>query len=74
MSYLKKEVNNEGHLRQADKQQTFLPLDTIILGVCNQAYPKYLKQEVCISLEYCQKSMWDEVDFLSANKQKFFAS
>ena len=74
MLYLKKEVNNEGHLWQAGKQQTFLQLDTIILGVCNQACPKYLKQEVCISLKYCKKSMWDEVDFLSANKQTFFAS
>ena len=31
-----------------DKHQSFLHVDNIILGVCNQAYPKYPKKEVCI--------------------------
>ena len=56
----------------ADKYQSFLQVDTIILGVCNQAYPKYPKQEVRISLPYHQKSMGDEVDFLPADKHESF--
>ena len=30
-----------------DKRQRFLQGDTIILDVCDQAYPNYLKQKVC---------------------------
>ena len=49
-----------------------LPLgDTIILGECNQECPKYPKY-VCISLQYFLKSMGDEVEFLSADKDRRF--
>ena len=40
--------------------------------MCNQAYPKYPKQEVCISLQYLPKNIGDEVDFLPANKHEVF--
>ena len=50
MQYLKKEENDEVHFWHADKHQSLLQVDTIILGVCNQACPKYAKEEVCISL------------------------
>ena len=42
-----------------------IKVDAFILGVCNQAYSQYPKWEVCISLQYLQKRMGDEVDFLS---------
>lgn len=74
MLYLKKEVNNEGHLWQAGKQQTFLQLDTIILGVGYQACPKYPKQKFGISFQYLQNSMWEEVDFLPTDKAQNFST
>ena len=43
----------------------------IILGVHSRACPKYLKQEVCISLQFFQKNLSSEVDFLPADKQSF---
>ena len=44
---------------------SFLKIDTIILGVCDKACPKYPKQELCISLQYLQKNVGDEVEFFS---------
>ena len=43
MQYLKKELNDEVLFWHADKNQSFLQVYTIILGVHNQACPKYLK-------------------------------
>ena len=43
MQYLKKEVNGEVYFCDADKHWNFLQVDNIILGVRNQAYPKYPK-------------------------------
>ena len=41
--YLMKEVNDELYFRHADKHRSLLQVDTINLGVCNQACPKYPK-------------------------------
>ena len=38
---LKKEVNDEVYFWHADKHRSLLQADTIILGVCNQACPKF---------------------------------
>ena len=43
MKCLKKKVIDEGYFRHADKHQSFLQVDTIILGVCIQACPNYPK-------------------------------
>ena len=40
MKYLKKEVNDEVYFWGTDKPRNILQADTIILGVCNQVYPK----------------------------------
>ena len=37
MQYLKKELNDEVYFRHADKHRSLLQIDTIILGMCNQA-------------------------------------
>ena len=71
MSYLKEEVNDELYFLHVDKHWSVLQVDTIILVVYNQACPKYPKQ-VCISLQYLQKSMGWEIDFLPADKNKIF--
>ena len=42
------------------------------MDVRSQPCPNYPKQEVCISLEYLQKNMGEEVDFLPADKYKRF--
>ena len=44
----------------------------IILGVRCQAYPKHPKHKGCISLQYLQKTVGDELDFLHADKQESF--
>ena len=62
---------DEVYFWHEDKYCIPLHVDTIILGVCNQAYSKYPKY-ICISLQYLQKSMRDEIDFLSADKHKSF--
>ena len=43
VQYLKKEVNYELCFLHAYKHQSLVQVDTIILGVCNQACPKYPK-------------------------------
>ena len=43
MLYLKKEVNDKVYFWHADKHQSPLQVDTIILGVYNQLCPKYPK-------------------------------
>ena len=43
MQYLKKEVNDEIYFWDADKHRSLVQVDTIIVGVCSQACPKYPK-------------------------------
>ena len=57
--------------KHLDKRRSFLQINIIILGVLSQTCPKYPKLEVCISLQYRQKNMGDEADFLSTDKQSF---
>ena len=61
-------MNDEFYFWHADKNRSILQVDTINLGVCNQAFPKYPKQKVHIFLQYLQESMGDEVNFLPAGK------
>ena len=46
LQYFKKNVKTEVDLLPAVKHQRFLPVDTIILGVCNQTCRNYPKTEV----------------------------
>ena len=65
-------MNDEVYFWHVDKQQSFLQVDIIILGVCSQGCPNELKLEVCISLHYLQKNMEDDVYFLSADRHESF--
>ena len=66
-------MNDEVDFWPADKHGSLLQADTIILGVCNQACPKYPKNEVCISLQYLQKSMGVKLNFcLQINTNVFY--
>ena len=62
---------NEVCFWHADKQSV-LQVDTTILAVCGQAYPKYPKWEVCISLQYLKEHEKDEVHFLPRDKHQKF--
>ena len=61
MYYLKKKMNDEVYFWHADKHRSLLQVDTAILGVSNHSCPKYPQLEVCISLQYFQKSLRAEV-------------
>ena len=41
LQYLKENVNNKVDFLPTDKHQSFLQIDTSILGVCGQACPNY---------------------------------
>ena len=43
MQYIKNKVNDEVCFLHADKHQILVQVDTISLGVCHQACPKYPK-------------------------------
>ena len=43
LQYLKENVKDEVDFLPADKHQRFLQIDSIILGVCEQACPHYPK-------------------------------
>ena len=71
--YLRKEVNNKVNFWHADKRQSFLQVETIILGVRSEAYPKYPKEEFFISLQYLQKIVRDKLIFyLEINTKVFY--
>ena len=53
----------------SDRHQRFLQIDTIILDVCGQACPKYPEKQVCY-LQYLEKEVNDEADFLHADKHE----
>ena len=70
MLYLKKEVKDEVYFCHADKHQSFLQVDAIVLGVRGQACPMNPKQKVCMSLQYLRKNVED--DFLPIDKHEIF--
>ena len=43
LQYLKENMKDELDFLPADKRWRFFQIDTIILGVCGQACPNYLK-------------------------------
>ena len=46
LQYLHKSMWDEVDFLPADKHKSFLQVDSITLGVCNQTHPKYAKQQV----------------------------
>ena len=67
-------------LLSTDKYESFLKGDSIILGVCNKACPKYPKQKVIYNVitviksnkKYLKENRENEVDFLLADKHQKF--
>ena len=56
----------------ANKHKNFLQGDSNLLGVCNQACPKYPKNKFAISLKYLKENRKNEVYFLLADKHQRF--
>ena len=56
----------------ADKCWTFFQIDTIILGVCDQACPNYQINKFAIPLQHAKKKVSDAVDSLHADKHESF--
>ena len=54
----------------ADNCQTFLQSDTVIFDVCGQAYLDTRNKKFSISLQYLEKEVNEEVDFLHAGKHE----
>ena len=67
-------------LLSTDKYESFQQGDSIILGVCNKACPKYPKQKVIYKViaviksnkKYLKENRENEVDFLLADKHQKF--
>ena len=66
LQYLKENGKNEVDFLLADKHQRFLPIDTIILGVCVHDQISQ-NNKFAISLQFLKKKVSDEVDFLHAD-------
>ena len=60
----------------ADKRKGFLQVESITLRVHSQACSKYPREVsleyLKVSLEYLQKNVGDEVDFLLSDKHQIF--
>ena len=65
--HLKENVNDEIDFLPADKHQRFLKIDTIILGVCDQACPN-TENKFSVSLQYLKKNVSHVCYFLLTNK------
>ena len=71
----RKKWKNEVYFWHVEEHLNFLQVDFIILCVSSQAYPKYPKYEVCISLQYLQKNIGFDFFFcfcLQINTKVFY--
>ena len=63
MQYLKKEVSDEDkHFFQADKHESLLQIDTMILMGTVKHFQSFQNSKFTISLQYLKKEVKDEFD------------
>ena len=72
MQYLKKEVSDEVDFLHADKHESLLQIDTMILMGMVKHSQNSQKSKFVMSLQYLKKEVRDKVDFLIANKHQSF--
>ena len=73
MQYLKKEVSDEGkHFVHADKHESFLQIDTMILTGIARHSQSSQNRKFTMSLQYLKEEVRDEVDFLHVDKYQSF--
>ena len=72
LQYLKKEVSDEVDFLHADKYESLLQIDTMILiGIVKHSQSSQ-NSKFTMSLQYLKKEVRDEVDFLHADKHQSF--
>ena len=72
LQYLKKEVSDEVDFLHADKYESLLQIDTMILiGIVKHSQSSQ-NSKFTMSLQYFKKEVRDKVDFLHADKHQSF--
>ena len=72
LQYLKKEVSGEIDFLHADKHESLLQFDTMILMGMVKHSQSSQNSKFAMSLQYLRKEVRDEVDFLNADEHQIF--
>ena len=73
LQYLKENVKDKVNFLPIDKQQRFLQIDDIILGVCVARHAQVTQNNTfAIPSQYLKENVNNKVDFLLADKQQRF--
>ena len=72
LQYPKKEVSDAVDFSHADKHESLLQIDTIILMEMVQYSQSSQNSKFAVSLQYFKKEVRDEVDFLHEDKHQSF--
>ena len=72
LQYLKKELSDEVDFLHADKHESLLQIDSMILMGMVKHSQSFQKSKFAMSLQYLKKEVKDEVDFLHADKHQSF--
>ena len=67
LQYLKKEVSNEVYFLYADKRESLIQIDTMILKGIVKHSQNSQNSKFAMSLQYLKKEVRDGVDFLHAD-------
>ena len=70
--YLKKELSDEIDFLHADKRESLLQIDNMIMMGMVKHFQSSQNSKFAISLQYLKKEVKDEVDFMHANKHQSF--
>ena len=70
LQHLKKEVGDAVDLLHADKHESLLQIDTMILMKMVKYSQSSQNSKFAVSLQYLKKEVTDEVDFLHADKHQ----
>ena len=72
LQYLKKELSDEVDFLHADKHESLLQIDNMILMRVVRHPQSYQNSKFAMSLQCLKKEVKDEVDFLHADKHQNF--
>ena len=72
VQYLKKDLSDEVESLHADKYESLLQIDRIILMGMDKHPQSSQNSEFAMSLQYLKKEVKDEVDFWHADKHQSF--
>ena len=72
LQHLKKEVSDAVDFLHADKHESLLQIDTMILMEMVKYSQSSQNSKFAMSLQYLKKEVRDEVDFLHADKHQSF--